>query len=32
LQETTPSHEGTVAVEAVNGQNRKTIVRKFRLL
>ena len=32
LQETTPSGEGTIVVEAVNGQNRKAIVRKFRLL
>ncbi len=27
-----PSREGTIVVEAIKGQDRKTIVRKFRLL
>ena len=31
LQETPPSREGTVTVEAVKGQSRKTLVRSFRL-
>ena len=31
LQETPPSREGTVVVEAENSKGRKTTVRKFRL-
>lgn len=32
FQETTPSRDGKVAIEAVKGQNRKTVARNFRLL
>lgn len=31
LQETQPSREGTVVIEAVKGKDRKTLVRRFRL-
>lgn len=31
LQETPPSREGTIVVEAENGKTHKTLVRKFRL-
>ncbi len=32
LQETQPSRQGTILVEAVKGQNRKSLIRTFRLL